>query len=287
MEQKKAKEYLIPEKLEEVLELLADRQNELCIVAGATDVYVGENNGVNGYLDISKTGLAYIDETENYIALGACTTFDEIIRSELMKKEAGCLWMAAKQLADKTIRNVATVGGNVCNAVPSGDAISPLVALDAEFVMISKNGERKMKAEDFFVGVRKIQLKSDEILKEIQIPRKEKLQSSVFMKQGRNSEDIAIVNVAVNLLLDENGKVSDIRIANGAVAPTVVRATELEKSLIGESLNEQCIDENIDKIEKSISPITNVRGTAEYRMDISKVYTKRSILQAYNEIKEK
>lgn len=286
MEQRRVQEYKIPKTMGEALQVLSEEKRKLCIIAGATDVYVGENNGVEVYLDISRIGLSYIERREESVVVGATVTFDELIRSDLIREEAACLWEASRQLADKTIRNVATIGGNICTAVPSGDSLTPLLALDARFVLISKEGERTIPAEEFFEGVRKTKIRKDEILKEIVFPIRKKGEQSVFMKQGRNSEDIAILNVAVRILLDEENVIKDLRIANGAVAPTPVRAYELEKALEGQKFSEELIQEHISKLEENISPITNVRGTAEYRMSVSKVFTRRALLQAYKEIKE-
>ena len=287
MEQRELKEYLIPKTMEEALEILKDTQKKIGILAGATDLYVGDNHGVDAYLDITKLGLSYIEKREENIVVGAGTTFDELIRSALIKEEAVCLWEAAKNLADKTIRNVATIGGNICTAVPSGDSLTPLLALDAKFVLKSAEEERVVAAKDFFLGVRKTARKEQEILKEIVFPIRKQNENSTFMKQGRNSEDIAMLNVAVCMVLGAEDVIQQLRIANGAVAPTPVRAVHLEKALQGKKLDEALIANNIEKLEQDISPITNVRGTAQYRMDVSKVFTKRALMQTYQKIKER
>ena len=287
MEQRELKEYLMPETMEEALDILSDTHKKICILAGATDVYVGENQGTDAYLDITRIGLSYIEKREGNIAIGAGTTFDELIRSTLVQEEAACLWEAAKNLADKTIRNVATIGGNICTAVPSGDSLTPLLALDAKFILKSSNEERTVEAKDFFLGVRKTARKANEILKEIVFPIRQKNENSTFMKQGRNSEDIAMLNVAVCMVLEADDIIQQIRIANGAVAPTPVRAVHLEKALQGKKMDQALIEANIEKLEQDISPITNVRGTAKYRMDVSKVFTKRALMQTYQKIKER
>ena len=142
-------------------------------------------------------------------------------------------------VVDKSIRNIATIGGNLGSAVPSGDAIPPLYALDATLVIKTATEEKKVKPEDFFTGPRKNILKKGEILKEIQIPYSDGAFGSDFEKIARNSVDLATANIAVFVKIDEDKKISDARIALGAVAPTVVRADKLEKAVIGTKLKKK------------------------------------------------
>lgn len=176
---------------------------------------------------------------------------------------------------------MATIGGNICSSVPSGDSIPPLFALNAIFIIDTINGEKKIRPEDFFLGPRKNILKRGEILKEILLPRYNGLFDSAFTKVERGSVDLATVNVAVFLKL-ANKKISEAAIAFGAVAPKVVRAPKLEDALIGIIPNENKLAEIVELIKDSISPISDIRSTASYRYEISKVIAKRTIIDAYN-----
>jgi len=281
MRQSSVRDYFMPENMQEAVRQLDAYPGRIMVLAGATDVFVQDNEKVDALMDISKLGLSYIREEQEAIRIGACTTFAQIIKSDLLQKKFTALWQAAKHLADMTTRNMATLGGNLCTAVPSGDSIPPVFVGDALFTVFGAEGEREVKAADFFTGPRQTTLQKGEILKEIMIPIPQGAYASAFEKIGRNSEDLAVANVAAWLAVDEVGRVTDLKVAHGAVAPTVVRAHALEKIIIGSKLADINLEEACLKVAEAIAPITNLRSTAEYRRDVSCVLAKRVIQRAY------
>lgn len=281
MKQLGLKEYLVPASLKEALDMLDEYAGNIEIIAGGTDLCVDEHPELDAMLDITKLGHDEIRLEGRTLCLGSCVTYASIIKSPEVKEKFRALWDSSNVLADMTIRNIATIGGNICSAVPSGDAIPPMLACDADFVLVSNNGERVVKAEDFFTGPRKTVLSKNEMIKEFRIALPSEKYASAFEKVARNSVDLANANVAVFVSCVADNSVKDIRIALGAVAPTVVRAKEAEKTLIGKKLTEALLGELCEKITRVIAPITNIRSTKEYRTDVIQVLLKKAIKRAY------
>ncbi len=281
MKQSKVQEYLRPQTLQEAVVLYAAHPGPISVIAGGTDIFTADHLDLAALLDVDKLGLAYIRETGGRLAIGAAATFAEIGKCPLIREKFTALYEAARCLADMTTRNMATIGGNICTALPSGDSISPLVAGEARFLVLGVAGEKSYTAEEFFLGPRRTVLGKGDILVEIQLPASGEGEASAFEKMGRNSEDLAIVNVAVKLKVNPDGTVAEAAVAHGAVAPVVVRSTALEQWLIGKKLCESCLDEACSLVDQAIAPIDNLRATAEYRREISRVLTKRALLRAY------
>lgn len=282
MKQSNLREYFRPKTLDEALSILNSYEGEIKIIAGGTDMLADDHKEIEALLDIDQLGLNYIEKADGYIRIGSATTYTEILNSDEIYENFRAIWDSASVVADKSIRNIATIGGNLGSAVPSGDAIPPLYALDATLVIKTATEEKKVKPEDFFTGPRKNILKKGEILKEIQIPYSDGAFGSDFEKIARNSVDLATANIAVFVKIDEDKKISDARIALGAVAPTVVRADKLEKAVIGTKAEEEKLEEIVKAVEDVISPISDVRSSADYRYKVSKVIAKRAIMKAYD-----
>lgn len=281
MKQLSLKEYLVPASLDEALSTLGEYKGSVRVIAGGTDVFVEDHPGLDAMIDISKTGLSYIEKKPDELRIGSCTTYRELIKSGDVKKYLTSLWEASQVIADMTVRNIATVGGNICSAVPSGDAIPSMFAAGASFVLVSKGRERTVTTEEFFIGPRKTVIAENELLKEFVVPLAKGRCGSAFEKVARNSVDLANANVAVSLHCVDDGVVQDVRIAFGAVAPTVVRAKAAEAVLNGKKPNESLLDALCGKISDAISPITNIRSTKEYRTEVLSVLTKRAVMRAY------
>ena len=282
MKQLNLKEYFVPASIEEALHILDEYAGNIEIIAGGTDMCVDEHPELDAMLDITKLGLDGIRLEGDVLCLGSCVTYDAIIKSQTVKETFRALWDASNVLADMTVRNIATVGGNICSAVPSGDAIPPMLACDAAFVLISKEGERIVKADDFFTGPRKTVLGKNEMIKEFRLALPDGKYASAFEKVARNSVDLANANAAVFISCASDRSVKDIGIALGAVAPTVVRAKKAEKLLLGKKPTEALLDELREIIPAVVAPITNIRSTKEYRTDVIQVLAKKAILRAYD-----
>ena len=282
MKQVNLKEYLVPGTLEQAIAMLCEYKGSVKVIAGGTDLLVDEQTGLDAMVDISKTGLGYIKIEGETLCIGSCTTYRNIIKSAEIKKRFTALWEAANVIADMSIRNIATVGGNICSAISSGDAIPSMVASEALFVVAGKDGERTLSAGEFFKGHKKTALSPKEILKEFRIPLAKGRTASAFEKIARNSVDLANANVAAVLRCSDSGTIEEIKVAFGAVAPTVVRASAAEKVLVGRKPDESSLSEFCKKIPEAISPITNIRSTKEYRTEVLNALSKKAILRAYN-----
>ena len=183
-------------------------------------------------------------------------------------------------MASIQIRNLATIGGNLCNALPSADTAPPLLALDAKLKLIGVDGERIVPIKDFFKGPGETVLNSSEILTEIQIDAPPSFSGSTYIKYTlRNAMDLARVGVAVFIKLNpSDGKCEDVRIALSACAPTPIRVEKTEKVLIGSSLTDETIAEASEvACDESECRIDSFRVPVDYREELIKVLTKRAI----------
>jgi CO/xanthine dehydrogenase FAD-binding subunit len=267
--------------LNQALEALQQEKENACLVAGATNVlpfirYKKINNKTLINIRNLKE-LRYIQETDEKIFIGSLTTITDLEKSDILKKYAPALVDAARNFADPTTRNSATIGGNIANASPAADTAPPLLALDAVVVSVSKSGERKIPIDEFFTGVNMTALKPEEMIKEIEIPKNPANSHSHFIKLGlRNAMAISIVSAAAVLEI-ESGKIKKVRIALGSVAPTPVRGRTVEKLLMGQDFSDKVIEKASSRIHEDISPISDIRASREYRQTVASVVVKRAL----------
>ncbi len=274
--------YYKPETIEEAISLL-DEFKEAKVIAGGTDLIPLIRDGK--YTPQKMVDISFIDELNfvreegGYIKIGAATTHSDILNSKILNEKTNVLVQAVKNLGSPQIRNLGTIGGNLCNASPAADTAPPLLVLEAELLIQGSKGERRIPVKDFFLGPGKTILKRNEILREIHIPSEVGKMKGVFLKLGRReAHTLSIVCTAV--LLKADTEFEDIRIALGAVAPIPIRAKETESYLRGKEVTEKKIDEGTEIVKKEVKPITDVRGTKEYRTEMSKVFVKRAINKA-------
>jgi len=178
------------------------------------------------------------------------------------------------------VRNLATLGGNICNAAPSADMAPPLLALDAEAVITGPKGERRVPIATFFTGVRRTVLAPDEILVEIVVPNPGAHSGGNYLRHTPRRElDIAVVGVASQLTL-ANGICTKARIALAAVAPVPLRATAAEQALEGQAVTADRIKRAADLAVDAARPISDQRGSAEFRSHLVRVLTRRTLTTA-------
>jgi carbon-monoxide dehydrogenase medium subunit len=264
------KTYLLPQRLEEALALLAEHAGAARLVAGGTDVMVELSRGVRPtetLIDITAIpGLRRIRLDDGAISLGGLTTHNDVIASPLCREQARPLAQACWEVGAPQIRTRGTVAGNLVTASPANDTITPLVALDAELVLLSVRGERVLPLAEFYLGVRRTALAPEEIVREIRFPALHAEQRSRFVKLGlRRAQAISVIDAAVVLTFDD-GTVTDARIALGSLAPTIVRAQEAETFLAGKRLTAETASEAAALACDSVSPIDDIRGSGAYRM---------------------
>lgn len=265
-------EVIIPKTIMELLPNI-DNQNRR-ITAGCTDITVAIRNNKLSYkpsIDITEISeLKRIFETDEKVYIGGNVTLSEICESKTINQNYKILVDAVKTIGSPQIRNRATLAGNVQNASPSGDGTLALVLLSASLILRSLRGKREISVEDFILGVGRTALKNDEFIEYIVLSRAFEGYTSYFEKVGlRGAMVISIASMGV-LLKEQEGTFKDIRIVCGAVAPRILRLKDAENFLKGKSLEEKALKEAGEIIGKAVSPIDDLRATAEYRRTVCK-----------------
>jgi CO/xanthine dehydrogenase FAD-binding subunit len=250
-------------------------------IAGGTDLAVVIADGLISpavLLDVSAIpALRGIRRSEQGLAIGAAVTIAEIASQDDLP---ACLVQGARSIGSPQIRNLATIGGNICNASPCGDTLAPLVALGASFVLASAAGSRTVPAEEFFLGPKKTMLQRGELLVEILIGAQSLDGSSAFRMIGRrNGQAISQVNAAV-WLIAQDGQVREIRAAVGSVAPVPLRLRETEKLLRGSNRAGIEIRKVLESVDREIAPISDVRASVEYRRLVTGALFREALLEA-------
>jgi CO/xanthine dehydrogenase FAD-binding subunit len=270
--------YFRPSSLQDALNVLADTR--VTILAGGTDVFpaLGDRPLSGPVLDLS--GLEEIRSIQTgpeHIVIGARTTWSELLAAPLPRGFDG-LKAAAREIGSVQIQNQATIAGNLCNASPAADGVAALLALDAEVVLASRAAERVLPLGEFILGNRKTARRADELLTGIRIPRRVENANSVFLKLGaRRYLVISIVMVAANLVVEEGGLIREALVCVGSCSPVARRLTELEGELLGKPART-----GLGRLVKSghlahLSPIDDVRATADYRRDAALTLVGRAL----------
>jgi carbon-monoxide dehydrogenase medium subunit len=279
--------YLRPETLEEACSLLSQFNGKARVIAGGTDLMVNMKQKTvrPAYLiDIScLPGLNTIEyNQEDVLKIGALCTHSDIESSSVIQEKFNILAQACRSIGSVQIRNLGTIGGNLCNASPSADSAPALLGLDAKVRIFGSAGEDAIELAKFFTGPGQTLLKPDEILTGIDISATSPPSSAVFLKLSpRRAMDLAVVGVGIVLWLSADGSsCTDIRIALGAVAPVPIRAIKAEEILRGQKLDNALIDETARVASEETKPITDIRGSVEYRKEMVQVLTQRGIQQA-------
>lgn len=276
-------EYVNAVSIEQVLNILADKKNQARIIAGGTDLVLeirqGNHQEIQKLIDISriKEYSCITLDGEDRIHLGPAVTHNQCVASDLIRNHALPLALAAWEIGAPQIRNTGTIVGNLVTASPANDTIVPLIALDAELVLQSLEGQRIVSLKDFYTGVRKHVLRSNEIVQDVIFPKMGSNQRGVYLKLGlRKAQAISLVNMSVILTIDSN-LISDARITLGAVAPTIIHAEKAEEYLIGKKLSSETINNAANLAMDAASPIDDIRGSAAYRQEITRVLVKRGL----------
>jgi carbon-monoxide dehydrogenase medium subunit len=279
-------QYFEPESLEEVLQLLRTYGSEARVLAGGTDLIVKmkvravEPKYVINVKRVKE--LRYIRVDKDTIRLGALTTWRDLEKSDLVREEVPALYDAVRSMGSVQIRNMATVGGNLCNASPAADSAPPLLVHEARIKLASIEGTREIPITEFFTGPGMTVMRPHELLQEIIIPRKKG--KSSFIKVSRVAMDLAIASAATYVEVEDD-VIKDVKIALGSVAPRPIRAIRCEAALIGRRVDEKVLREVASLVVNEISPIDDVRGTAWYRREVSKVLVYDSLIKSLERLR--
>lgn len=268
----------MPTALNEALDRIASQ--EIKIVAGGTDYFPSQGQGPekSDLLDISRipelSGISYDGDTWR---IGATTSWSDVFHADLPPCFAG-LKAAAREVGSLQIQNAGTVAGNVCNASPAADGIPPLLTLDAQVELQSTRGTRVVPLNEFVTGVRNVARSADEIVTAFVLPNVPRNANGAFEKLGsRRYLVISITMTAVVIELDPQGRISRARIAIGACSPVAQRLLQLETDIIGKTLGEITLN---DSHFSALSPIADVRGSAEFRLEAVAEQCLRTITKA-------
>ncbi len=273
-------DYRAPKDLSETLEERAHWGEKGRLLAGGTDLILFMERGrlrPDVVIEVPRTEpFTELTRTNGMVRIGSRVTMSQLEHSPLIREHLPVLSQSAGEVGSVQIRNLATIGGNICTASPAGDTLPALLVLDAELIVEKKGSKRKIALDDFFVGPGQTVLDPDEVLTTVEIPLKPPSFSSQFYKLAvRRYMDIAIVNVALAVQTNGDGAVESARIALGSVAPRPIRAREAEERLVGSVPDATLIDEVARLAQKASSPITDQRGSAEYRWLMVYRLTKR------------
>jgi carbon-monoxide dehydrogenase medium subunit len=255
------------------------------LVAGGTDLLPQMKTGMlraRRVVDLSHLPELKLIErlTDGGLRIGAGVSARTLELSQPVRDGFVALAESASVVGSLQIRHLATLGGNLANAAPSADMAPPLQALDAECVIQGPRGQRRVPAAEFFQGVRRTVLAPDELLVEIAIPAPGQGSGGTYVRHTPRRElDIAVVGVAAQLTI-RDGQCVKARVALGAVAPTPVRATAAEARLEGEVVTAALIDEAADLAVHASRPISDQRGSAEFRRHLVRVLTRRTLTTA-------
>jgi carbon-monoxide dehydrogenase medium subunit len=278
--------YHEPASLRECVQIMANYGPDAKPLAGGTDLVVKLRAGVlqpkaviglQRLKDMAKVAHA----PDGSLEIGAMSTLRQIAACKLLEGPYELIREGARHVSSMQIRNVATLGGNACNASPSADTVPGLIASDARVRLLNDQGERTMLLEDFFVGPSISALLPGEVLLSFIVPATLPKTGGSYQKYAiRGDTDIAIVGVAVRLTLSDKLNVREARIVLAAVGPTPLRARQAEKMLVGQQITEELMEEAAITAAGESRPITDQRATAAYRKEMIKVWTRYALREA-------
>jgi carbon-monoxide dehydrogenase medium subunit len=278
-------EFIQPQNLREALRALKNWGKKGMVVAGGTNLLPdlrAKKVSPEALIDLSRIdSLSFIEAEKGGIRIGARTPIAEIAASKILQRKAPILCEAARKLGNPLVRNRATLGGNLAKASPAADTAVPLLALDA-CVEVQGAGLRKRRIplDQFFLGANRNALKPGELIRYVYFPRPNSGAKMAYRKMGlRNAMAISVISLGVILEM-RKGICSRIRIAFGAVAPNPIRAYQAENILLGKEITANLLQACGSQAEKEISPITDIRGGAEYRRAMASVLLQRALGEA-------
>jgi carbon-monoxide dehydrogenase medium subunit len=280
--------YFAPPSVQEAASLLVEHGTGAKILAGGQSLIPAMRFRLSmpeTIIDINQlTGLQYIREDNEHLAIGALTREAAVEDSSLVQQRFHLLADVSKVIADPIVRNMATVGGNLAHADPANDHPAVMLAYNAQVVAEGTNGMRTIPIDSFFLDLFQSALTDDEILTEIRIPKPAANSSGAYVKLERKVGDYAIAAAAVHLTLDGDRCVT-ARIGLTNVNPVPMRAQSAEQILIGNRLTDEVIEAAGAAAAAECSPSPDLRGSVDYKRDVTRVLTKRAIRTAIARIR--
>jgi aerobic carbon-monoxide dehydrogenase medium subunit len=277
-------DYVAPTTVEEVLAVLAERGDEAKVLAGGQSLIPMMKLRFafpDVLVDVNRVPrLDYIDEADGHLRVGALVRHNDVVASDVVGRVNHTMAAAAPWISDPLVRNLGTVGGSVAHADPLGDWASVMLACGADVVARSTSGERMIPMSEFITGPFETALEPTELLTELRVPKYTGRGGGTYVKLERKVGDYASVGVATHLDLDGSGTIATAGIALTSVAPNNVKALDAEQSLVGQTPGDAVFAEAADLAARAADPKDDVRGSAEYKRQVVRVFTQRGLTKA-------
>jgi carbon-monoxide dehydrogenase medium subunit len=279
-------EIALPTSVDDCLKILADRGPEAKLLAGGTDLLPQLKNHLlkpPWVVDLSGVPAlrAIARQDGQALRVGAAVTARQLELDPVVRSRYPALAESGALVGSVQVRNLATLGGNLCNAAPSADMAPPLYTLEAEALIAGPRGERRVPIASFITGVRQTVLGPGELLVALLVPDPGPRSGGTYVRHTPRRElDIAVVGVASQITLRDGGVCAKARIALASVAPTPVRATAAEQSLEGQPVTPERIARAADLAVQAARPISDQRGSADFRRHLVRVLTRRTLTSA-------
>ena len=275
-------EYHRPDSLAEALQLLAEHGDEAKVLAGGQSLIPVMKLRLAApahLVDIGRLGMDTIAESDGRLTIGALARHRDLERSDLLKARYPVMAAAAPLISDPIVRNLGTIGGSLCHADPAGDWGSVMLALQASVVLRSGRGERELPISEFLEDTFTTALEPDEILTEVRVPQPAGSSGGTYLKMERKVGDFATVAAAIHLSLSD-GAIERAGIGLTAVGSKNLQPTDAEASLAGAEPTEGAFAEAGRLAAEAASPVTDLRGSADYKRHVVDVYVRRGLARA-------
>jgi aerobic carbon-monoxide dehydrogenase medium subunit len=277
-------EYVAPTTIDEVLAVLAERGDDAKVLAGGQSLIPMMKLRFafpEMLVDINRLpGLDFIDDADGQLRVGALVRHKDVVASDVVGRVNHTMASAAPWISDPLVRNLGTVAGSVAHADPRGDWGSVMLACGADVVARSTSGDRVIPMTEFITGPFTTALEPTELVTELRVPKYAGQGGGAYTKLERKVGDYATVGVATHLDLDGGGKIATAGVALTSVAPNNIRAVEAEQALVGQAPSDALIAEAADLAARSADPKDDVRGSAEYKRDVVRVFTRRGLAKS-------
>ncbi len=276
-------DYYSPRSLSDAVKFLSEHKDDVKILSGGQSLLplMKMRLAKPGYvLDIGRIpNLDTMVEDRDHLMIGGLVTYAQMESSDLLKRRCPLLPQTATTVADVQVRNRGTIGGSIAHADPAGDMPATILALDAEIKAVGPNGERWIKAGDFFLGLLMSALEPDEIVTAVKVPVTGS-DKTAYAKAAPRSSGFAVVGVSVRMAVDASGVCSRIALGITGVTDKAYRADRAEKMLTGKKLESQLIEAAALESTRNIDVIEDINGSSEYRAHLTHVYVTRTIQAA-------
>ncbi len=278
--------YTAPTTVDEAVKALAGAAGQVKVLSGGTDLLVQLKSGrlkPDLIVDTKRIpGLIGIREEDGHFVVGAATPGVMIEANEALKRAFPGIVEGVDLIGSQQIQGRASMAGNLCNASPAADSVPPVIAARAIAVIAGPTGRREVPVERIVTGPGQTSLQKGEFVVEFRIPKPKPRQADAYLRFiPRTEMDIAVVGCAVNVTLDAGGTCTDARVVLGAVAPTQVVVEDAAKALIGHKLDDATLQALDQAAQRACKPISDKRGTIEYRTKVAGVLARRAAAIAF------